>query len=120
MAKALTMQSIMVLTSAFKVTSVSTSVPFQRSASVVTLYTVFSTMTWTLPRFSLPLAVLAHTVVGIRLSAMTSARKSETMRFFICCFLLVIFSVYVNAFRPCCREEEVGEAGLASPTLMES
>jgi len=111
----------MVLTSAFRVTSVSTSVPFQRPASVVTLYTVFSTMTWTLPRpLSLPSATSAHTVVGIRLNAITSAMNSETIRFFIFLFLLVIFSVYVNAFRPCCREEEVGEAGLASPTLMES
>ena len=116
--------------SSCKVTHLSTSVPVHAgstgsSSSYVygSVNVVFSTITRTLPRLlSLPSATSAHTVVGIRLSAMTSARKSETMRFFICCFLLVIFSArYINAFRPCCpvlvQEEEVGEArlGLSHP-----
>ena len=102
--------------SAVRVTSVSTSVPFI-SSYWTSVYVVFSTMTWTLPRLlSLPSATSAHTVVGIRLSAMTSARKSETMRFFICCFLLVIFSArYINAFRPCCPCLPSGRGGGRGP-----
>ena len=47
---------------------------------------------------------------------MTSARKSETMRFFICCFLLVIFSArYINAFRPCCPRLPSGRGGGRGP-----
>ena len=110
--------------SSCKVTHLSTSVPVHAgstgsSSSYVygSVNVVFSTITRTLPRLlSLPSATSAHTVVGIRLSAMTSARKSETMRFFICRFLLVIFSArYINAFRPCCPCLPAGRGGGRGP-----